>query len=1000
MRGRARSGLWVLALPIALLGATLLPFQQEKTREGSEVDALNETIPPLPSELAKRKHGQAAEFGIREAPTCWPRLIGGPDGGAWLLGVEWEPGRGDHIRARRLNPDGTAAKAKDGRLLATIEVTPAPCEAMRPSGALDAEGRLVVAWTETTDAGPVLKAARLEGERFTPPLTLTDAASHARNVELVRHDGRVWFCFESWTPPAAGSERGNVEVLLAPLDGEKLGAPVAIGDGPFSDVDPVVVSDGERLWVAWSQYQGRDFEVELRSFDAKGGKPGEALNVSACGVADDVHPSLAAGKPGELWLAWDAIVDPGRGSSVPKAFENRYADAKCGAFVMSACVRDGKVLLPPGRLGEPAGVVVGAPQFSWTGGLPQIAVAPDGAPWIAYRYLESGNRLDRYGYPLLAHHWNGAGWSAPIQFQRAAGSCEEAALLPVPDGMLLAWSHDQRLEFGPGEAMNTIPKNVAKALDDADVRYVRWSGESDLLLARLLAKEATGGALPNEQLVERVAQPDPRHYHPSPHATDDPYVTGARHFTVDQGEKHWKAWFGDLHRHSCVSRCSRGTEERPSQRWEFGRDVFLYDFFALTDHSGQIGPFEWWLEDKLVRHYRSPDYCTLAGYEWSSEEYGHQNVILNGRLQSVQLIDCGTARLYESIAKRDAIAIPHGTADLGRYAEFTAWDDKFVRLVEVYQALRGNSEFDGCLKQSKAARIAERFVQDALNAGRKFGIIASSDHGNGCAYAVALAERLDPASLMEAFRARRTYGATVKGMLIDFRIDGHVMGEECECAAPPELHVKAHGAAELAELVVFRDGKVVTSLGRSAARKDRTIEATLRLDLLGIAKAGDDWNLSLTAPSCELAKNGGSKALHRRHPNPPYPGWRPDGASAAFTWPSTFEPDEVDHEYWLDLRGPVDTRLTIEWGDQKHEIALSELIARPLDGSTPRGPFRITATEPTDAAIDLAHGLGARDVDHAFTDRDAGPGYHWYYARAIDVDGEMAWSSPIFVTRR
>src|SRR5262249_42730643 len=162
------------------------------------------------------------------------------------------------------------------------------------------------------------------------------------------------------------------------------------------------------------------------------------------------------------------------------------------------------------------------------------------------------------------------------------------------------------------------------------------------------------------------------------------------------------------------------------------------------------------------------------------------------------------------------------------------------------------SEFDGCMKQSKAARTTECFVQDGLSKGHKVGLVASSDHGNGTAYAVALAERLDPAAVMEAFRARRTYGATAKGMLGDFRIDGHVMGEECECAAPPELHVKVHGAAELDEVVVFRDGAIVTSLGRTSERTRSTIEATVRLELMRPPKSGDDWRLDLTAPGCEL----------------------------------------------------------------------------------------------------------------------------------------------------
>ena len=47
-------------------------------------------------------------------------------------------------------------------------------------------------------------------------------------------------------------------------------------------------------------------------------------------------------------------------------------------------------------------------------------------------------------------------------------------------------------------------------------------------------------------------------------------------------------------------------------------------------------------------------------------------------------------------------------------------------------------------------------------------------------------------------------------------------------------------------------------------------------------------------------------------------------------------------------------------------------------------------------AVGALLGLGARELDLAFDDESSAPAF--YYARAIQVDGEMAWSSPIWVT--
>jgi hypothetical protein len=321
-----------------------------------------------------------------------------------------------------------------------------------------------------------------------------------------------------------------------------------------------------------------------------------------------------------------------------------------------------------------------------------------------------------------------------------------------------------------------------------------------------------------------------------------------------------------------------------------------------------------------------------------------------------------------------------------------------VRLVEVYQAMRGNSEFDGCLRQSKSATTDDCFVQDALEEGHQYGLIASTDHGGGCAYAVALAERLDVPSLMEAFRARRTYAATTKGMLVDFRIDDHLMGEEVTCRAPPKISVKVRGAAELAELVVFRDAAVFQSLGRPAPQPGATIVVTVRMDLTQTPKEGETWRLRLAAPGCALERITTPVRRNSKH-QPPYPRWRALDEEAVFLWPDSFAPDSAEHQFRMKVRGPSDAKLAFEWGDERREAALLDLLDHPVEGATPRGPFKVTASQPPDAQVEVAKGLGVRELTQEWTDTSAGPGDHWYYARAVQVDGEIVWSSPIFVTR-
>ena len=42
---------------------------------------------------------------------------------------------------------------------------------------------------------------------------------------------------------------------------------------------------------------------------------------------------------------------------------------------------------------------------------------------------------------------------------------------------------------------------------------------------------------------------------------------------------------------------------------------------------------------------------------------------------------------------------------------------------------------------------------------------------------------------------------------------------------------------------------------------------------------------------------------------------------------------------------------------------------------------------------------GTKEFSTDFTDRDFGPGEHFYYMRVLQEDGQLAWSSPIWITR-
>ena len=83
---------------------------------------------------------------------------------------------------------------------------------------------------------------------------------------------------------------------------------------------------------------------------------------------------------------------------------------------------------------------------------------------------------------------------------------------------------------------------------------------------------------------------------------------------------------------------------------------------------------------------------------------------------------------------------------------------------------------------------------------------------------------------------------------------------------------------------------------------------------------------------------------------------------------------------------------------------MGEEIASP---DPPRILVRARGTAPI-AAIHVIRDAGyvykiepgSQEAEFEYLDRDAGPGEHWYYVRVEQEDGELAWSSPIWVTRQ
>ncbi len=929
-------------------------------------------------------------------PRQAPLLVAGEQA-IVLLDLMWEPGAGDRIERREVGPPGRAVDP------AVRLVQSAAAEIMRPVAARDGAGLLWVVWTQSVDGVAQLMAAHEEGDGFAPPQSLTNGPLANLNPEVVCHaDGGLWVAWEGDVVPSTAGAPARHVVRLAPLRADGvLGEPIVVSDGAAgSALDAVVVSSGGALHVGCSEWNGNDYEICVRRFDPRTQELDAAVEVSADRRADDSHPALAAAPDGSLWVAWDRIEVAARGESGPRKVSVRQHDATIDVQVRVACVRGGSVVVPKSTQADvPDGMVAGAPLLTTGGGVPRLALDGAGRVWIAYRYLERREGSRKFGFPVIVQHLEATGWSEPLAVEESVGSGEEPSLIALPDGgVLAAFSRDERAQLRAREKRRIAPK-LAAPLAAAGIENSRWNG----LVSIGLARAAASGPATFPPLV---APPPslPARSSASPNDLSDPYVTGARHFEVARGEQRFTVFFGDLHRHSNLSRCSAGLEPGPADRYAQARDVHRCDFFALTDHSGAIGPSDWWLLDKLGWLYASPTFATLLGFEWSTSEWGHHNVILPGRLSLLVSPDAKLADLYARVRKSGAITIPHHPSHNAFPNDFRPVDDRLTRLVEVFQACRGNFEFDGCWRQSTSAGALGGFVQDALNDGHEFGLIASTDHSYGQSYACVLAPALTRGDLFTALAARRTYGATAKGLLIDLRIDDAWMGESLVARGPLHLTLHARAANELADVTIFKDGRVFQSLRQGTTLSQRL--APLRLVAkvaAGSAKRSSDATVHVSAaPAADGSVEANFGTLTElRHTAPkrgvaPSPSWSLDAGVATWRWPAGFA---AAAEQRAPLHGWAlgSATLIVKFGATTTRVTAQELFATPLRLALDDGGEVVLSIEAEDATLDLTRTLGTRELTREWDDAAPVSGRSWYYARLVTADGEMAWSSPIFV---
>ncbi|MEK6269876.1 MAG: DUF3604 domain-containing protein [Planctomycetales bacterium] len=734
-----------------------------------------------------------------------------------------------------------------------------------PSIAINASGKPVVAWirhhadqgdevvVKTPMNHSVETLTPQKGQYLRPVIAVTENKIHCAWTKTEHNaPSSIWHSVRDahgWSPPArilpdekrahqnpeiAASKHGRIAVAFQLHTGKRyeicvqdtLGLHRISGDINSTNAwDPTITFNSELWHVAWSNFYEGDYDIYYQHQQSNK----LPRRISSRGQYD-LHPWIAPDHRGGLWFTWDAVAIPGHANSGSTTITgvnpqhkvpSNYGAGQNSWIEVRFIPEEGTLKTP----GNPEKEIV-PPQDYKTGhaALPKIAISADGTPWIIYRALhqQQGSWLPSggtsYYWDLIARPYLGDHWGPASRFAQSDGYLEEAAIAAGSDTVWAAFGGEQRI--GSRQRLLDHRQHQDKKRPDPHNHHSDYFGRvgcnGEVFLSRMPELESPHPFVmrdtPPFNLIDR----------------DMPSRLPQTPYTVTVNDKTYTLFWGDTHRHSNVSRCSVGLEPTPDDLYRYGDDICNYDFFALSDHGEQFqdttadsSQYYWWLNLKLADLYHIPEHMSvLYNYEWTMDfPHGHHNVLFPGRptlrMDRTMSESDTLAKGWDTLANANmrAMTIPHTGADPSQGTAWEIQNDRFRRVVEIFQSCRGSYEHDGCPRQWHNTGNKKGFYWQALEKGYHLGVIASSDHGYGVAYACVYAEKNTREAIWQAIWDRRCYATTTYGLVLNVRSGNHLMGEEWSSSQSPTIDVYTKGPVPIRSVEIIGRSQVLHAEG-------------------------------------------------------------------------------------------------------------------------------------------------------------------------------------------
>lgn len=435
--------------------------------------------------------------------------------------------------------------------------------------------------------------------------------------------------------------------------------------------------------------------------------------------------------------------------------------------------------------------------------------------------------------------------------------------------------------------------------------------------------------------------------------------------------------------------------------------------------------------EAVARHNIEGRFVAFPGFEWQGDgSWGDHNVFFKEDNPPIYRVD-SLEELYAKMRKHKSLAIPHHTAYVRgfRGKNWDVLDEELSPFAEIY-SIHGSSEGDqfGIGLRTNPFLGPDLFGNSysaALKRGLKLGLIGSTDNWGplpghyGRGLAAVWAEDLTRESLWEAFNARRVYGVTGDRIALSFRTGEHHMGSILSSGPEKrDFSVTAAGLDEIDYIELLRDEVVIDRYSPlyKAGIDDELREYQFRFEF-GWGPGSNVLNMGPKEWTGLIRFTGGaiSEAI---------PCWTSDRNNfeldgdtfrfTAFTDQDSIT-QTVQNGYVLRIRGRKTDKLEIVSDGEKLGLTLGELAegsrilwnrkksVRWIDEN-----FHIDAEglKRKDVLFGMAYKTKihrvlpeeAYRIDCTFTDKVTDNEWHSYRVRVLQKNGQLAWSSPIWLS--